>query len=73
VLFYIFLTFDEFVRHSAFVVGFPNAAYFKHDLRSGSGCIVRAGSGMVVHVRFDAPAVQLVAQQMRAPARASHD
>jgi hypothetical protein len=72
-LFLFYLTFYEFVCYAAVVIGFPNAAYFEHDLlhvRGLRSCIV---SDMIIHVRFDVPAVQLVAQRMHASARASHD
>ena len=56
-------TFDEFARHAALVNGFPNATYFEHEFGLG----IRT-SCAIIHEHFDAPAHQLVSQQMHASA-----
>ena len=70
-----FLTFYEFIQDSAFPIGFPDAAYFQHDLNFGCVPMPMTAIGMVVAIAsasasaiigvcFDASDIQLFCEGM---------
>ena len=74
-----FLTFYEFIQDSAFPIGFPDAAYFQHDLNFGCvsmpmtaiGLVVAiasasasASTGTIIGVCFDASDIQMFCEGM---------